>query len=458
MLSHQRSILRRLHNLFDAFLTALNFAFVYLVRNYLAHIPSLEDLGHLAPFDLYAPLMLIACFLWPLLLNYHGLYDATRLRKAFVNVAIVFRSSLESTILLITIIFLFQMEPISRLFLIGFGFFNALALVTKDLVRRQYGLRRLLMGKNIRPVLVVGTPEAARRMILEIEKENYLGLKTVGVVLPSLEEAPSTMEGAPVVGTLKDWRQILHDYPVANVIFAIHWEYTKEIEKAISICREEGVDVWMKANPFDLNLPTVEIDYLATIPVVVFRSTPVLNWSYIFKLLLDRLFAGLLLVLLSPFFLAVAFAIYLTSGKPILYRQKRVGRFGQVFELYKFRTLEAPGKKPTPLGEWLRFFGLDELPQLINILKGEMSFVGPRPHILEEVKQYTEPWQRRRFSVRPGLTCYRQILRPQKVSFDEALALDLRYIDKWSFWADLFLIFKTVILLLKRLFLVKREV
>lgn len=195
----------------------------------------------------------------------------------------------------------------------------------------------------------------------------------------------------------------------------------------------------------------MEVDYFSTIPIFVFRTSPVLSWAYVFKLLFDRLLALFFIVILSPLFLGIAVLIWVTSGRPVLYQQKRVGRFGQRFHLYKFRSIEKEGKAPTQFGLWLRHTGLDEFPQLINILKGEMSFVGPRPHVPEEVLQYKEPWQRRRFSMIPGLTCYRQISKPGKVSFDESMSLDLKYIDKWSLWVDFFLIFKTVTLLLGRL-------
>ncbi|MDO8527013.1 MAG: sugar transferase [Deltaproteobacteria bacterium] len=450
MFQRRHHIYRRLNNLLDAFLTACVFSFVYLLRNNLAQVNFLEDLGHLPPFRDYLPLMVLASLFWPISLNYHGLYNPNRLQKAFVNVEIIFRSSLVCIFLLIGIIFLFQMETVSRLFLVSFGFTNAFALVLKNLLMRQYGLHRRLRGKDIRSVLIVGTLETAREAVQKIRRESHLGLKPVGIVLPE-GQVSEDIEGVPVMGTLAEWRQILHDCPVAHVLFTIHHECPREVETALGICQEEGVEGWLFAHSFGWNLSPMEIDYFSNIPVFVFRSSPVLNWAYVFKILLDRLLAFLFIVILSPLFLGVAALIFVTSGGPILYKQKRVGRFGQRFDLYKFRSIEKGGKSVTRFGKWLRHTGLDELPQLVNILKGEMSFVGPRPHIPEEVSQYREPWQRRRFRMLPGLTCYRQILRSGKVSFDESMALDLEYINKWSLWVDFFLIFKTMVVLCRRL-------
>jgi len=453
MLQRRHHIFRRFNNIFDVLLTAVVFVFAHLLREYLAQVNFSVDLGPILPFKQYAPLTVIACFLWPVTLNYYGLYDPTPLRKAVVNIGIIFRSTFVSTAFLVAIIFFFQIETISRLFLIGFGCLNAVVFVIKDLVRRQYALYRRHKGKDIRPVLVVGSSGGASRILHKISEESYLGLKPEGIILPSLmSDAPSEIEGVPIVGTLENWREVLHAQAVASVIFTDYHAGSSELEKAMAICEEEGVEFWLLADFLRWNLPQMEVDYFAHMPVFVFRTSPVLNWPYVLKMFLDRLFAVFGLLALSPLFILIALSIRIVLGRPVLYKQKRVGRFGQSFYLFKFRSLGAEGDSPTRLGHWLRHSGLDELPQLFNILRGEMSFVGPRPHIPEEVRQYKEAWQRRRFSMKPGLTCYRQILRPGKVSFDEVMALDLKYIDQWSLWVDLFLLFKTFTLFLRRIF------
>ena len=424
MFQRRRHILRRFQNLIDAVLTVTVFGAVYLFRDNLARISFLYDLGDLLRFEHYAPLMLIAALLWPITLNYHGLYDPTRLRKAFVNIGMIFRSSVESTLILMVIIFLFQIETISRLFLIGFGFTNAFVLIVKDLIRRQYALNKRLKERDIRSVLVVGTRESAAQMIRKIREESYLGIKVVAVVLPREEEGLQELEDVSIVGTLKDWRYVLHEHPVTSVIFTIHREYMNEVEEALSICQEEGVEAWLLANIFTWNLTRVEVDHFASTPILIFRTTPALTWPYITKMLVDRLLALFLFFLLSPLLLIISLCIFMTSGRPILYKQRRIGRFARPFELYKFRTFNIEGTKPTKFGLWLRNSSLDELTQLISVI--------------------------------PGLTCYRQISRPGKIPFDEALALDLKYIETWSLWSDFFLIFKTTASLLKRINLRKK--
>lgn len=452
MLHRRLYVLKRLHNLTDACLTAVLFVLVYWLRNNLEHIEIGGHLGNLLPFKYYAPLMIIAAIVWPLLLNYHGLYDPSRFRKAFINVGIIFHTSLLGTLFLIGIIYLFQMEQISRLFLLGFGLVNALGLVAKDLARRRHQLRRLLAGKDIRPCLVVGTRRTAQKAMQKIQEEFYLGLKATGVILTAQEKGIQVIDRVPVVGTLDDFRQVLHQHAVAYVLFTVYQGSIQGVEDAIAICQEEGVECWLYASALGWNLPQMEIDHFATEPLLVLRNTPVLSWAYVLKVFLDRFLALTFLVILLPLLLLLSLGIFVTNGLPVFYRQTRIGRFGQPFSLYKFRTLKN-GKTPFPVGNFLRQMGLDELPQLINILKGEMSFVGPRPHVPKEVECYHQPWQRRRFSMRPGLTCYRQVLKPGKVLFDEAIALDLKYIDRWSIWVDCFLLYKTLGLLLKRLLL-----
>ncbi|MBI4224022.1 MAG: exopolysaccharide biosynthesis polyprenyl glycosylphosphotransferase [Deltaproteobacteria bacterium] len=451
MLQRRQFVVRRLHNLLDALLTAGVFGMIYLLRNNLAQIRWFEDLSRLLPFSRYAPLMIIAAIVWPLLLNYHGLYDPSRLRKAFVNVGIIFHTSMLGTFFLIGIIYLFQMEQVSRFFLVGFGAANALVLIAKDLTRRRRRLRRLLQGKDIWRCLIVGNRNTARQAIGKIHEESYLGLKPVGVILTAGEEGAKEINSVPVVGSLENFRQALHQQAAAYVLFTVYQEAMKDVETAIAVCQEEGVECWLYARALGWNLPQMEIDHFAAMPILVLRTAPVLSWAYVLKIFIDRSLALVFLLILSPLLLLLSLGIFVTSGRPVLYRQTRIGRFGQPFSLYKFRTLEE-GKTPFPVGSFLRRMGLDEIPQLINILKGEMSFVGPRPHVPEEVERYSQPWQRRRFSMRPGLTCYRQVLRPGKVVFDEAIALDLKYIDRWSLWADFFLLYKTVILFFRRLF------
>jgi exopolysaccharide biosynthesis polyprenyl glycosylphosphotransferase len=203
-------------------------------------------------------------------------------------------------------------------------------------------------------------------------------------------------------------------------------------------------------------------------PLIVFRSAPETSWKILVKWLMDILGAFFLLLLVSPVMLAVAVLIRLTSNGPAMFTQQRSGLNGAPFKIYKFRTMmtnaeqfkhelaamnEMTGPvfkitndpRVTPIGKFLRKWSLDELPQLFNVLRGEMSLVGPRPLPVDEVKRFNDLAHRRRLSVKPGLTCLWQVSGRNKISdFKEWVRLDLEYIDNWSIWLDLQILLRTI--------------
>jgi exopolysaccharide biosynthesis polyprenyl glycosylphosphotransferase len=217
---------------------------------------------------------------------------------------------------------------------------------------------------------------------------------------------------------------------------------------------------------FDVKIAKARLTQLEDVPLLTFETVVAKEGQLFVKRIIDFVVSAVLLVLLAPVFIIVALAIKFNSKGPVLYRQTRVGLNGRKFTLYKFRTMfegaeeklteleklnEMGGpvfkmkKDPriTRLGRYLRKFSIDEFPQLFNVLVGHMSLVGPRPPIPEEVVQY-EPWQRRRLSMRPGLTCIWQVSGRNKIDFDDWMKLDLKYLDNWSLWLDFTIIMKTI--------------
>ncbi len=230
----------------------------------------------------------------------------------------------------------------------------------------------------------------------------------------------------------------------------------------------EGVEVWLIADFFATQISRTSFDELLDRPLLVFRTTPEASWQSVLKHVMDLVGAFILLILLSPLFLLVAIAIKLTSPGPVFFQQQRSGQNGAPFTLYKFRTmitnaeqlkheLEAMNEMSGPvfkvtndpritrMGKWLRRYSLDELPQLFNVLRGEMSLVGPRPLPVDEVRRFSDLAHRRRLSVKPGITCLWQISgRNQIKDFKDWVRLDLEYIDNWSLWLDLSILLRTI--------------
>jgi exopolysaccharide biosynthesis polyprenyl glycosylphosphotransferase len=263
---------------------------------------------------------------------------------------------------------------------------------------------------------------------------------------------------------------MLHEHSANGVIISARHTYFEQVENAIKTCELEGIEAWLVADFFGTQISHAHFDELLGYPLLVFRTTPETSWQGVVKQLMDFFGALLLLVLLIviPVIPLIALAIKLTSPGPVFFRQQRSGLNGSPFTLYKFRTmvtnaeqfkqeLEAMNEmsgpvfkvtndpRVTPIGRFLRKYSLDELPQLFNVLRTEMSLVGPRPLPVDEVKRFENLAHRRRLSVKPGLTCIWQISGRNQISdFKEWVRLDLEYIDNWSLWLDLKILIRTI--------------
>jgi len=267
---------------------------------------------------------------------------------------------------------------------------------------------------------------------------------------------------------LADLGTIISHEPVDEVIVALPLRRRRDlIEKIVEACEEQGIMVRVRTDLFDLRVARPQVDTIDGVPVVTIRSGPDDGWQLVLKRVIDILGSTALLLLLAPLLLLVALLIRLDSPGPVLFMQERVGLNRRRFKLLKFRTMvqeadkkqelfealnEADGPvfkikndpRVTRLGRVLRQFSIDELPQLINVLKGEMSLVGPRPLPLRDVKLIDAQWHKRRFSVKPGLTCLWQVNGRSDVSFERWVRMDLEYIDTWSLSLDLKILLKTI--------------
>lgn len=312
-------------------------------------------------------------------------------------------------------------------------------------------------------VLIVGTGPLGRATLEHLMKKGRQ--RVLGMVRFS-GEAPARSPRAPVLGTASSLEEVLRAMPVAEVYFSsTNVAHVEEIQSAIKVCERFGVPFATPAISYRLDRARPLESHGINDGYVHYQSVQSRPVQMAFKRLFDIVSSGVALWLLAPLLLAVAAMVKLTSRGPVLFRQTRVGLHGRPFQMLKFRTMvqnaeelkaklaaqnEMDGpvfkmkKDPriTSIGRVLRKFSIDELPQLINVLRGDMSVVGPRPPVPNEVARY-EPWQRRRLSVRPGLTCIWQVSGRNEISFEQWMYMDLQYIDTWSFTKDIGLILKT---------------
>jgi exopolysaccharide biosynthesis polyprenyl glycosylphosphotransferase len=255
---------------------------------------------------------------------------------------------------------------------------------------------------------------------------------------------------------------------VNGVILGARHSYFEQVEAVIRACELEGVEAWLIADFFQTQISRPMFDDFSGRPVLVFRTTPEASWQGLLKLVLDFVGSAVLIVALSPLLLITAALVRWTSPGPVLFRQKRSGLNGQPFTIYKFRTMVSNAEqlkdelasmnemsgpvfkvtndpRITGIGRFLRKYSIDEFPQLFNVLRGEMSLVGPRPLPVDEVKRFNDLAHRRRLSVKPGLTCLWQVRgRSNVTDFKDWVRLDLEYIDNWSLWLDVKILCWTV--------------
>ncbi|TAE91216.1 MAG: exopolysaccharide biosynthesis polyprenyl glycosylphosphotransferase, partial [Verrucomicrobia bacterium] len=269
---------------------------------------------------------------------------------------------------------------------------------------------------------------------------------------------------------IQDLHELLREKAIQRVIFlARHAEFEK-VAAAVEACELQGVEAWISASFIKTQIARPTFDFLGSKPMLVLRSTPELSWELLCKGVMDRVGASLILLVSLPLWIFAYVGIRVTSpGAPVFFAQMRAGRYGRPFRMWKFRTMNADAEKQLdrvkesvgnmdgpvfkldrdprifPFGSLLRKLSIDELPQLLNVIMGDMSLVGPRPLPMYEIEAITELSHRRRLSVKPGMTCTWQAGGRNKItSFEEWVALDLQYIDEWSLWLDIKLLLKTI--------------
>jgi len=443
----------------DVVLTVGSFLFAHQLRSNVLPVlvPRLLP-GGLYPLSAYLPLLAVVLPVWLVLLTAHRLAapgEVLSLRREALK---ELRVAVLGVMVLAAASYLLRLQFISRPFLLLFGFTNGIVLAAARIVERQTALGRKLVEAPERVVVIVGCGDEAVSLARQVVQHRAWGLRLLGLV-DADGCGRDQADGFPIVGRAPELLELLTREVVDEVVLAVPTRQLGELEPLLVRCQELGVRVRVALRPFPHLRPHVEVEALDGVPLLTFATAPIAPFALFVKRLVDTSVALVALVLTAPLWLLIWAVIRVTSRGPALYRQERCGMHGRRFVLLKFRTMvenaeslrhevahlnvmdgpvfKAPGDpRVTPIGRFLRRSSLDELPQLLNVLKGEMSLVGPRPPIPQEVEHY-EPWQRRRLAMKPGITCLWQISGRSDLDFATWMELDLAYIDHWSLWLDL---------------------
>lgn len=315
-------------------------------------------------------------------------------------------------------------------------------------------------------ILIAGTDRQAKAVGDLLESYQMWGYEVVGYV--TTQEDGNSVSGLPILGSLEELPELLQTQIIADeIIFVgVHCSNLQGFETVVRLCEELGIRTRVAAEFFPISISRVSLEFLDNLPLITLSTVPEHNVAIIAKRIVDFLVAAVMAIGLLPLMLFTAILVKFTSPGPVLYRQIRCGLYGRQFQLIKFRTMvhgaedklweikhlnemEGPvfkmrnDPRVTPVGRFLRKFSIDELPQIWNVIKGEMSIVGPRAPLPEEVENYATK-QRRRLSVKPGITCLWQISGRSDIDFNKWMELDLKYIDNWSFWLDINIILRTI--------------
>ncbi|MCX8012300.1 MAG: sugar transferase, partial [Desulfobacterota bacterium] len=379
------------------------------------------------------------------------------------NTIIIIRAGLIVFLNIGLLIFIFKLEYISRTFIVLLVFVSVLFLIFSHFILNRIGKSNF----KYREVLIAGSStEKLLDIIQRIQRVREWGLKIVGIISNEPRKVGEGGQEIKVLGTFNDLTQIIRNGVVDEVIFSVSENELTNIKPLIYECEKAGITSRIVLNFFDPLIAKCSPGELDGIPLLNFSTLPQ-NFEQLFmKQLFDYLGAFFLIILLSPLFLLVAIAIKFSSPGPVIFKQTRCGLNGRKFIFYKFRSMVANSEeiKPnleelneatgpvfkikndprvTSVGKVLRKTSIDELPQLFNVLKGDMSLVGPRPPLPSEVEKY-EWWQRRRLSMKPGITGIWQVSGRSNLDFDTWMKMDLEYIDNWSLVLDFKILLKTL--------------
>lgn len=470
MLKQKASVIARIVYLIDLALTTVAFFAAFFLRDVvIPHLAPETFPTGLFPLSDYLKIYPIVLVIWSaLLFSYHS-YHSHRTISLTRETATIIRVVAVGNVLLATLAYLIPLHQLSRVWFVLFGALSAVLLVIEKILLRILARYVRARGLNYRTVLIVGTGRRALEVARMIQEHKYWGYKIIGFVSDG-HRLSNGWARFRVFGTVPDLRRLIENgqfpEPIDEIVFAVTRKKLDEMKQLFLMCEELGIRTRVAMNFFQSRLARIEIEELEGIPFLTFTTTPSNETQLAYKRLLDIAISLLLLMLSMPALLIAALAIKLTSPGSVLFKQQRVGLNGRSFTLYKFRTMiedahhrrgevehlnEMTGPvfkskadpRVTTVGRILRRFSLDEIPQFWNVLKGDMSLVGPRPPIPEEVASYHR-WHRRRLSMKPGMTCLWQISGRNNIDFDRWMQLDLQYIDNWSPTLDLKILLRTI--------------
>lgn len=457
MLGRRQQINLQFLQVLDAFLLVLTFWGAHSLR-YNGAALGFFDI-QIPSFKEFQWLLLVLAPCGPLCLHAQGFYEHPSRKNVGRSLAQLGRAGVVLSLIIAACAYFFRLGVESRAVMPIFAFLaTALLLLRESIALMQYR-RKVRRGEQRERVILVGTRADILTFRKSLSPDEVMEFEIVDDI-----EVDSK--------SVQDLVNALHKHGAERVLFVGAHSELGRLQEYIGACEIEGVEAWLSADFMQTTIARPEFDHFGTRPMLVFRAAPSVSWALFFKHLFDRVIALLLIVALSWLFLLIAAAIKLTSKGPFIFRQARGGKNGRPFIMFKFRTMKSDAEmqrdelqkfnvmsgpvfklekdpRVTTVGRFLRKTSLDELPQLWNVFKGDMSLVGPRPIVEKEIVRYGRVFKLYT-SVKPGITGLWQVSGRNDIGYDERVQLDRFYVQHWSPWLDIYILARTIITLIRR--------
>ena len=462
----RRAILTTLYKLSDIVILFCALALVIVIGCNLCWPSNLADLFSTVMTIRDFIVITVVILIWHIVFRFIGLYETKRFGRRLEECIDILKATSLGTCVISGIVSIFYPWLLNTYFIFIFWVSTAIMTISTRMAMRMILVTMRYMGKNLRHIVIVGTNKQAVRFAKKIRAHKDMGYNILGFVD---KECKSDGERMEMLSDFEHFSEVLDRHVVDEVIVALPIKsFYSEINAVMGLCEEQGIKIrFIMDMLFDLSHAKVIIEYMEDTPLLTLYMGPRNGYLLRIKRIMDITVSSFALILLVPLFAIIGILIKIDSRGPIFFVQERVGYNKRRFKIYKFRTMTSDAEKiqaemehlneasgpvfkikddprVTKIGDVLRKTSIDELPQLFNVLEGNMSLVGPRPLPIRDYNRFEKNWQKRRFSVRPGLTCLWQVQGRNELSFEKWIELDMEYIDHWSLLLDLRILVKTI--------------
>ena len=460
MLKKHREFYFNLLFIQDIFVIAISWLFSFNVRSNEYIIP-IDPVKGPPILKYYLILLIFIVILWRIVFKYFKLYSIKSTHSLLKEIFNIVKASTVAIILLTTLTYFFRQYEFSRAIFLYFWFISIIALSISRITTRKIILFYRRKSGNQRHVLIVGADKLAQEVALRIKRHPDLGLEVVGFLANGNQSSSNDIDQSKIIGCYNNIRESIKSYDVELVIIALSLDEHSKVKSVLKLVEGETVDIKLVPDFFQfitLRGETEEFDGLTFINV---QSSPLYGWNVVNKRIFDIFIASISIILSFPLMILIALAIKVTSRGPLIYKQERMGLDGKVFEMYKFRSMKVNSEvetgpvwatkedpRKTSIGKMLRTTSIDELPQLFNVIKGEMSLVGPRPERTVFIDNFKKklPKYMLRHKVKAGMTGWAQVNGWRgDTSVEKRIEYDLYYIENWSIGFDIKIVLQTLL-------------